>query len=75
MGSSSGNGEVIQRLFDDMTDEPPETAAETQVKHKKRDSILALAEEGKTNAQIARELGITQNEVKLVIGLDSVVHK
>ena len=75
VGNGSGNGEVIQRLFDDMTDEPPETAAETKVKHKKRESILALAEEGKTYAQIARELGITQNEVKLVIGLDGVVRK
>ena len=75
VGNGSGNGEVIQRLFDDMTDEPHETAAETQVKHKKRESILALAEEGKTNAQIARELGITQNEVKLVIGLEGVVRK
>jgi len=42
---------------------------------KRRESILTLAEEGKTHAQIARELGITQNEVKLVIGLGLAVRQ
>ena len=65
--------EVIQRLFDDDTTlEAQSGSAETQEKHKRRESILALAEDGKTHAQIARELGITQNEVKLVIGLNGV---
>ena len=62
-------GENIYRLFDDMTDDQHAAGTETQTKSNRRESILALAEEGKTHAQIARELGITQNEVKLVIGL------
>jgi DNA-binding CsgD family transcriptional regulator len=33
------------------------------------DTILNLSHGGKTRAQIARELGITQNEVDLVIGM------
>ena len=68
---NGGSGDVVQRLFDDITPEQKADGAEAQQKHKRRDSILALAEEGKTNAQIARELGITQNEVKLVIGLNN----
>ena len=64
----SGTG-VIQRLFDDTTGEQQAAEPEKQAVSKRRESILALAEEGKTHAQIARELGITQNEVKLVIGL------
>jgi len=65
----SGNVEVIQRLFDDSASEQPANGAELEPKNKKRDAILMLAKDGKTHAQIAKELGITQNEVKLVIGL------
>ncbi|MDR3278765.1 MAG: hypothetical protein LBT12_08320 [Oscillospiraceae bacterium] len=32
--------------------------------------VLQLAREGKTKPQIAKELGITQNEVALIIGLN-----
>ena len=35
------------------------------------DAILALAKEGKSDAEIAQELGITRNEVLLVLGLQS----
>ena len=67
----SNGGGVIQRLFDDSPGEQQDEDAETgpQAKFEKRDSILAFAKEGRTYAQIARELGITQNEVKLVIEL------
>ena len=69
----SGSGDVIQRLFDDPMGEPaddnPQDEIETQIKNNKREDILALSKEGKTHSQIARDLGITQNEVKLVIGL------
>jgi len=68
----NSGGEVIQRLFDDSSSEQPATDKEKQAKHNnRRESILTLAEEGKTHAQIARELSITQNEVKLVIGLNN----
>ena len=67
----SDNGEVIQRLFDDTVIEMPVSGSgrEASLKHARREAILALAEEGKTDAQIARELSITRNEVKLVIDL------
>jgi len=61
------NGTVFQRLFDEQVSEP--AAAETTVQHVKNEAILKLSEEGKTDAQIASELGITQNEVKLVFGI------
>ena len=67
--SAADGGGVIQRLFDDTVGEQPAAGQEKQAVSKRRESILALAQEGKTHAQIARELGITQNEVKLVIGL------
>ena len=66
----AGNHGVIQRLFDEPAGEPQSGGAETAAKNKRRESILALAREGKTHAQIAKELSITQNEVKLVIGLN-----
>jgi len=62
-------GTVFHRLFDETVGEAPEGAAETPNKQERTEAILALAGEGKTDAQIAQELGITQNEVKLVIGL------
>ena len=65
----NNNGAVFQRLFDETTGETPAIAAETPFKQARSETILALAEEGKTDAEIAQELSITQNEVKLVIGL------
>ena len=61
------NGTVFQRLFDEQVSEP--AAAETTVQHVKNEAILKLSEEGKTDVQIASELGITRNEVQLVIGI------
>jgi len=67
--AKADNTAVFQRLFDETVAEPPAAAAETQTQQVKNEAILSLAGEGKTDAQIASELGITQNEVKLVIGL------
>ena len=63
------NSNVFQRLFDETAEEAAAEMKETSGKQARTEAILALAEEGKTDAQIARELSITQNEVKLVIGL------
>ena len=65
------NGSVFQRFFDDAASQQPPIAAEAppSPQQSKNEAILALAEEGKTEAQIASELGVTRNEVKLVIGL------
>ena len=64
----NGTGGIIQRICDDTEDEEQPDEIDEQAKSK-RDNILVLAKEGKTHSQIARDLGITQNEVKLVIGL------
>ena len=64
-------GPVFQRLFDEIAEEtfPQQTQEQEKVKIEKKDTIIALAEEGKSEGQIARELGITRNEVQLIIGL------
>lgn len=65
--ANSGGGQVFQSFFDETVSdqtEPAPTGSKTR-----KEAILALAAEGKTDAQIASELGITRNEVKLVIGL------
>jgi len=67
--AKSDKGAVSQRLFEETAAEPAGAAAETQPQQTRNEAILALSAEGKTDAQIASELGITQNEVKLVIGL------
>ena len=63
------NGGVFQRLLDETTGEKPHEEPEAPAQQIRNEAILTLAGEGKTDAQIASELGITQNEVKLVIGL------
>ena len=67
--AKGNNGTVFQSFFDDTVNESPEAAEESPKKLKRNESILTMASEGKTDAQIASELGITRNEVKLVIGL------
>ena len=66
-GKNNG-GVVFQRFFDESVSEQPEPPPVNGTRTRK-EMILALAAEGKTEAQIASELGITRNEVKLVIGL------
>lgn len=64
------NGVVFQKFFDDTADKPaPPDDTQAPGKQTRNEAILALAEEGKTDVQIASELGITRNEVQLVIGI------
>jgi len=61
---------VFQKFFDDTaesTPPPPEIRASRV--QTRTDMILALSAEGKTDIEIASELGITRNEVLLVVGL------
>lgn len=69
---------VFQRLFDDVSADtilqPHDQANALDMdnlsgKSARNEAIIALAGSGKSAAQIAQELGITQNEVNLVIGL------
>jgi DNA-binding NarL/FixJ family response regulator len=60
---------VFQRLFEDAQSEPQTSEGDVPAKPSRSDSIVTLSKGGKTVPQIARELGITQNEVNLVIGL------
>lgn len=76
--AKSDDGGVFRRMFDDSSAD-----AQTQpgsqngaydreslsIKAVRNEAIVALAESGSTASQIAKELGITQNEVNLVIGL------
>jgi len=65
----SANGAVFQRLFDETAENGAKPQDETTTQKTKNDVILTMAQEGKTETQIASELGITRNEVRLVIGL------
>ena len=60
---------VFQQVLEEAVTQPPPICAETPKKQTRNETILALAEEGKTDAQIASELGITQNEVRLIYSL------
>jgi len=59
---------VFQKFFDDSVDANP-SAAELSNAQTRSSAILALSERGKSDVEIASELGITRNEVQLVIGL------
>ena len=64
------NGTVFQMFFDETAEKQPyPVAEETPNKQTRNEVILELVADGKTDAQIASELGITRNEVQLVIGL------
>jgi len=61
---------VFQEVFDISMMKKPAPNTGTQDKLAHTQAILGLAEEGRTDAQIASELGITQNEVRLIIGIN-----
>jgi len=64
------NGTIFQKFFDDTVEaSPPHTIGNTRSVQTRTDAILALADEGKSDVEIASELGITRNEVLLVVGL------
>jgi len=67
--AKSDSVSVFQRFFDETLIQSSPPVPETASKQERNETILALAEEGKTDAQIARELSITQNEVRLIIDL------
>jgi len=67
--SGGGGGAVFQRFFDETASEQPAHEAEKNGSQTRTEAILALASEGKTEAQIASEMGITRYEVRLVVGL------
>jgi len=69
----TGNA-VFQKMFDDTVDTGPVNTvyAETNgvaTQQSRSDIILSMSEAGKDDIQIASELGITRNEVALVLGL------
>ena len=64
----SVDGMVFQRIIEEAKDEAA-NVGEASNKHKNIDEILALSQEGKTQAQIAQMLGITLSEVTLVLDL------
>jgi hypothetical protein len=63
------SGQIFKQVFDEATVEPSITAQAVPVKQTRNEAVFTLVEEGKTEVQIASELGITQNEVRLIIGL------
>ena len=64
------NGTVFHKFFDESADAAsPSNSAETSNMQVRGEAIRALAGEGKSDVEIASQLGITRNEVQLVIGL------
>jgi len=64
------NGAIFQKFFDESAEAaPPANGAEASATQTRTDAIRALAAEGKSDVEIARQLGITRNEVMLVVGL------
>ena len=63
-------GAVFQKFFDDTAESTPIPPAVRASRAQTRtEAILELAAEGKTDVEIASQLGITRNEVLLVVGL------
>jgi len=72
--AKGSNGAVFQSFFDEMAvDLEDEGEAEPSGSQKRNEEILGLAEQGKSDAQIASLLGITRNEVKLILGLAKAI--
>jgi len=64
------SGAVFQKFFDDTAESTPVPPAVRASRAQTRtEAILELASEGKTDVEIASMLGITRNEVLLVVGL------
>lgn len=63
--------QVFKKFFDEASEAPPPTPYSPAAISggSRKDEILALANEGKTDVEIASSLGITRNEVQLVVGL------
>ena len=64
------DGSAFQRIIDETTSFLPESAVEAANKPKTTHTqIIEMSEQGKSTAEIAKRLGVTQNEVLLVVGL------
>jgi len=63
------NNVVFQKFFDDAADGPPPTHESITGAPSKNEKILELAGEGRTDIEIARQLGITRSEVQLITSL------
>ena len=70
--TNAENGPVFQRFFDDAVNDMQAVDAEAAAKQKRSEAIRTLVEQGKTYAQIAEVLGITQNEVKFIVELGRI---
>ena len=60
---------VFQKFFDDAADAPPEAYDSLTNAPTKNEKIKALAREGKSDVEIASQLGITRSEVQLITSL------
>ena len=60
---------VFQKFFDDAVDAPPQPPESPRGAPSKNEKILELANEGKTDIEIASQLGITRSEVQLITSL------
>jgi hypothetical protein len=58
---------TVDALISDHVEEAPRKG--------RHELVLQLAREGKTRPQIAKELGVTQNEVALIIGMNKSKQK
>jgi len=65
--TTSSSGMVFQSFFDESIEDFEHVNG--GAKPHRNDLIVAMSKDGRTDAQIAHELGITQNEVRLVIDL------
>ncbi|MCL2151625.1 MAG: hypothetical protein FWH57_01500 [Oscillospiraceae bacterium] len=65
------NGHEFKRFLDDATVRSYTTEPETSARQTRNEAVLTLAAQGKSDVQIAGELEITQNEVRLIVGLAS----
>ena len=64
------SGGAFQRIIDEAAAQAPPPTAAQGPNRARASRILEMSRDGKSVAQIAKNLGITQNEVMLVIGLE-----
>jgi len=65
-------GAVFQSFFDETAETAPPLPEAANNKKSRNEMIMELASQGKSDPQIASELGITQNEVRLILDLSGV---
>ena len=66
-GGAGATAPVFQKFFDESAEAPPpQELSSTQTRS---EAIMTLSREGKSDVEIASQLGITRNEVQLVVDL------